>query len=144
MSFAPVLYAEDSRDDVFFMQRVWETAGIPNPLITVKDGQLAIDYLAGQGEYADRQRHPMPCLLLLDLKLPRKSGFDVLRWLREQPSLRNLKVVIVSGSNQDADMDLARSFGVLDYVVKPSSPSRLLEIVRKNQRAWLGESKGTE
>jgi CheY-like chemotaxis protein len=144
MTLPPVLYAEDSQDDVFFMRRAWEMAGIPNPLITVKDGQQAIDYLAGQGQYTDRQRYPMPCLLLLDLKLSLKTGFDVLRWIRDQSSLDRLKVVIVSGSNQHSDMDLARSLGALDYIVKPSSPNRLLEIVRKNQRLWLGEGKGTE
>jgi CheY-like chemotaxis protein len=138
MNLPPVLYAEDARDDVFFMRRALELAGIPNALVTVKDGQQAIDYLAGQGAFSDRQRHPLPCLLLLDLKLPVRSGFEVLRWVRQQPALQQLRIVIVSGSNQETDLDLARSLGVIDYVVKPSSPRRLLDIVRKGKDAWFG------
>ena len=133
----PVLYAEDERDDVFFMRYAWELAGIPNPLVEVKDGREAIDYLAGQGIYSDREKHPLPCLLLLDLNLPGKNGFDVLRWLRKQPLFKRLKVVIVSGSNQENDMATARSLGVTDYIVKPSSPKLLLEIIQQKKGSWF-------
>ena len=133
----PVLYAEDERDDVFFMRYAWELAGIPNPLVEVKDGQEAIDYLSGQGIYSDREKHPLPCLLLLDLNLPGKNGFDVLRWVREHAEFKLLKVVIVSGSNQESDMEKARSLGVTDYIVKPSSPKLLLQIVQEKKESWF-------
>ena len=133
----PVLYAEDEPDDVFFMHYVWELAAVPNPLVDVKNGQQAIDYLAGQGLFADRQKQPLPCLLLLDLNLPGKNGFDVLRWVRQQPDLKSLKVVIVSGSNQETDIETARSLGITDYIVKPSSPKRLLEIFQEKRGLWL-------
>ena len=133
----PVLYAEDDPDDVFFMHHVWELAAIPNPLIDVKDGQQAIDYLAGQGAFRDRKQYPFPCLLLLDLNMPGKSGFDVLRWLSERPKLNSLKVVIISGSNQEADIEAARNFGITDYIIKPSGVYKLLEIVQEKKDSWL-------
>ncbi len=133
----PVLYAEDEGDDVFFMRHVWELASIPNPLIDVKDGQEAIDYLEGKGHFSDREKYPLPCLLLLDLNLPGINGFEVLRWVRQQPEVKSLKVVIVSGSNQDTDVETARSLGITDYIVKPTSPSRLLEILEEKKGDWL-------
>ena len=133
----PVLYAEDEPDDIFFMRYVWELAGIPNPLVEVKDGQEAIDYLAGQGAFSDRKQYPLPCLLLLDLNMPGKSGFDVLRWIRQQPNLTSLKVVVVSGSNQEADIATARSLGITDYIIKPSGLHTLLEIVQAKKDVWL-------
>jgi CheY-like chemotaxis protein len=133
----PVLYAEDEADDFFFMGYAWEEAGLTNPLIQVKDGQQAIDYLAGHGAFVDREKYPLPCLLLLDLKLPLKSGFDVLRWIRQHPPLAWLKVVVVSGSEQETDITQAQSLGVTDYLVKPSSPARLAEILRHRRHLWL-------
>jgi len=133
----PVLYAEDEPDDVYFMKYAWEGARVANPLVHVKDGQAAIDYLAGEGAFADRDEHPLPCLLLLDLKLPAKSGFEVLEWIRKHPTLASLRVVIVSGSNQESDMERARGLGVLDYVVKPSNLSLLVSIVREKKGVWL-------
>ena len=133
----PVLYAEDEPDDAFFMQRAWKDAGAPNALVILKDGQQIIDYLAGDGAFADRQAHPLPCLLLLDLNLPFKSGFEVFRWIRSHPTLRSLKVVVVSSSSQESDTALARSLGAIDYVVKPSAPRGLLEIIRQRKHLWL-------
>ncbi len=135
----PVLYLEDEPDDIFFLKRAWEQAGVPNPLITFKTSQQAMDYLAGHGPYADRQKHPMPCLLLLDVKLPAKSGLEVLQWLRQQPTLASLKVVVLSASEQPSDMALARSLGVTDYIVKPSLPTRLIDVIREHKSAWLKE-----
>lgn len=134
---SPVLYAEDEPDDVFFLQLAWKEAGVPNPLVAVQDGQEAIRYLAGEAHYADRQKYPAPALLLLDLKLPIHSGFDVLRWLRQQPGLAALRVVILSGSDLQADHERARALGVIDYVIKPSSPALLTDIVRQRFSTWL-------
>lgn len=83
---APILYADDDENDVFFLKRAFADAGITNVIEAVADGQQAIDYLAGQGRYSDRARYPLPCLVMLDIQLPRKSGMEVLRWLR--PGLR--------------------------------------------------------
>ncbi|PWU12877.1 MAG: two-component system response regulator, partial [Verrucomicrobia bacterium] len=130
-----MLYVEDEPHDFFFMQLAWEQSAVPNPLVTVQDGQQAMDYLAGKGEFADRAKHPFPCLLLLDLKLPIRSGFDVLKWIREHSKVASLKVVIISGSFLEADIAQARTLGVADYVIKPSSPSELTVIVKQK---WKG------
>ena len=134
----PVLYIEDEPDDVFFLDRAWKQAGVANPLIVLKNAQQALDYLAGQGPYADRAQHPLPCLLLLDIKLPAKSGLEVLKWVRQNPGLNSLKAVILSASEHPAELALARSLGVSDYIVKPSLPTSLAEIVRDHKAAWLG------
>ncbi len=139
---APVLYIEDEANDVFFMQYAWEAAAIEQPLLALKNGQEAMQYLAGEPPFADREKHPLPCLLLLDLKLPIKSGFEVLTWVRHHPTLRSLRVVIVSGSELDADIERAPSRGVADYVVKPSSPAELTEILKQRYPTWL-DSAGT-
>ena len=137
MQHTPVLYAEDDEDDIFFMQVAWEKAAVSNPLITVKDGKQAMQYLMGEGAFADRQQYPAPCLLLLDLKLPIVTGFEVLQWLRGNPALKDLKVVIVSSSGQQLDIDLARKIGIQDYMAKPGVPGRLVEIVRALKERWL-------
>ena len=84
---ATILLAEDDQNDVFFMQRAFSQARLLNPLKVVRDGEETIQYLQGEGVYADRVQYPFPVLLLLDLRMPRRNGFDVLEWLRQQPGL---------------------------------------------------------
>ena len=134
----PVLLAEDEEDDVFLMKRAFSVVELSNPLVTVPDGQEAIWYLAGEGNYADRSRHPEPCLLLLDLKMPKVNGFEVLEWLQGQPQLRdNLPVIVLSSSDQEVDVRRAFELGAHDYYVKAASFERLRELVEKIKRSWL-------
>jgi CheY-like chemotaxis protein len=113
-------------------------AELSNPLITVPDGQEAISYLAGEGIYSDRSQHPEPCLLLLDLKMPKVNGFEVLEWLREQPPLRdNLPVIVLSSSAQDVDVRRAFELGAHEYLVKASSFERLREMVERIKQGFL-------
>src|SRR5262245_28825507 len=121
MPLQPVLYAEDEDNDVFLMRRAFERAGVENALQVVGDGTKAIQYLSGAGEFADRRRFPMPCLVLLDLNLPRRSGLEVLKWLREQPALQELPVVMLTSSLQDCDIGSAYNLGANGYLVKPPS-----------------------
>jgi len=93
-----ILVAEDDENDVFFLRRAFLKAGLANPLVAACDGQAAVDYLEGTGVYADRKSYPLPGLLLLDLKMPRKSGLEVLTWLRERPELSQIPVVVLSSS----------------------------------------------
>lgn len=137
MTHPPILYAEDTPDDVFFMRNAFAKADMLNPLVIVKDGQQAIDYLAGESAFADRQKNPLPCLLLLDLGLPIKCGWEVLEWLRRHSTLKSLKVVVVSASALQSDMDTAKIMGTIDYVVKPNPPTRLAEILRERKDLWL-------
>src|SRR6266478_3301620 len=116
---APILLAEDDQDDAFFLARALARSGFGNPLFAVQDGQEAVDYLAGIGPYADRASHPLPALFLLDLKMPKMSGFDVLVWLSTRPDFKELPVVVLSSSAQDSDIQKARELGADDYQVKP-------------------------
>src|SRR5881409_3646304 len=107
----PILAAEDEESDAFMLRYAFEKAGIPNPLVIVDDGRAAIDYLSGQPPDENHVAHPMPALLLLDLKMPRMSGFDVLSWLAERPEWRGLPAYILSSSAADEDIRRARALG---------------------------------
>ena len=132
-----ILLAEDNEDDLFFMQRAMRCAAIDSDLQIVRDGQATIDYLAGIGEYADRTRHPPPQLLLLDLKLPLKSGLDVLAWLRQQARWCSLVVIVLSSSREARDIHAAYRLGANAYVVKPNQVSQLNEVLAAIRQFWL-------
>jgi CheY-like chemotaxis protein len=133
----PILLVEDDQNDVFFLQYAFESAGIENPVQVVSDGQDAIHYLAGNAQYADRNRFPLPCLALLDLKLPGKMGNEVLRWMRKQPHLSNLVVVVLTSSPDSRDVDGAYENGAQSYLVKPVSLEKRLEMAKAIKRYWL-------
>src|SRR5215467_11814013 len=88
MTPPPVLYVEDDDNDVLLMRRAWAWVAVENPLQVVTDGEKALRYLSGDGPYANQVDYPMPCLVLLDLKMPKVTGLDVLRWIRSQPAFR--------------------------------------------------------
>jgi len=132
-----VLYVEDEEFDAMFMHRAFERTGLDGSLNVVADGQQAIDYLAGKGVYADRREHPLPAVILLDLKLPLVSGFEVLAWLREQPGLKNLPVVVFSSSDQPEDKAMASELGANDFVQKPSSALEFPKVVERLRQRWL-------
>jgi CheY-like chemotaxis protein len=132
-----ILLVEDDSNDVFFLQYAFETAGIRNPLQAVADGHEAINYLSGNGKYSNRQQFPLPCLVLLDLKLPGKMGRDVLRWLRRQPSLNHLLVIVLTSSSDSHDVDSAYEHGAQSYLVKPLSLEKRLEMAQAIKNYWL-------
>jgi len=132
-----ILLVEDERNDVFLLQYAFESAGIANPLQVAEDGQEAVEYLAGTGKYADRGKYPMPCLVLLDLKLPIKSGLDLLRWIQQQPALQELVVIVLSSSREKSDVDSAYQLGARSYLVKPLSMSKRLEVAKAIKHYWL-------
>jgi CheY-like chemotaxis protein len=140
MSEAPatILLVEDDPNDVLLVQRAFRRAGVDSPIQVVADGEAAVDYLAGRGPYADRERHPLPALMLLDLKLPRRSGFEVLEWLRRQPRLRRLPVVILTSSALTADTRRAYELGANSYLVKPLEFDALQDMLRAVGAYWLG------
>ena len=133
----PILLVEDEEHDVLFMQMALDAVGAKNPLSVAKDGCEAIDYLRGDGMYADRRQYPLPGLMLLDLRLPRVPGFEVLRWLRQQPAFAKLPVLVLSSSDQDSDVEAAYQLGADGYLVKPPLPSRLQAIVALIKKYWL-------
>jgi CheY-like chemotaxis protein len=128
-SVKTVLLVEDNADDVFLMQRVFKKAQITLPLQVVTDGKQAISFLEGTGDYHDRQLHPLPDLIFLDLKLPFLHGFVVLAWIRKQVRLNEVRVVILTSSMEDQDREKAEAFGS-PYLVKPPTPEMVLETMR--------------
>ena len=140
MNEKAVLYVEDDRDDVFFLQKAFGKAGITNPVTVLKDGQDAIEYLAGYGVYADRAVYPVPGLILLDLNLPKKNGFEVLEWIRKQPGFSTTPVLVLSASNQPSDIHTACALGANAYVVKPANPDELLKVALSIKDCWLTQS----
>jgi CheY-like chemotaxis protein len=132
-----ILVADDSVEDSFILKRAFEKVGTTVPLLFVKDGQELIDYLSGADGFADRKHHPMPRVLLLDLKMPKLNGFDVLRWLQRQPELRRLIVTVLSSSDESQDVNLAYDLGANSYVVKPSSMNGYDQIVEKLRDYWV-------
>lgn len=133
-----ILLVEDNPDDVFFMQRAVKAAAVQNPLQIAVDGQEAIDYLAGAGKFSDRAAFPLPCLMLLDLKLPRKTGHDVLRWVRGREDLASVIVIALTTSRESNDIAEAYRLCVNAYVVKPTSPAELTDIMVKIREFWIG------
>src|SRR6185436_101352 len=97
---AVILLVEDREDDVFLVRRSFKKASITNPLHVVKSGEGALEYLSGQGTYSNRAEHPLPGLILLDLKLPGMDGFEVLQWIRRQPGISGITVVVLTSSDQ--------------------------------------------
>ncbi|HYT59611.1 MAG TPA: response regulator [Haliangiales bacterium] len=132
-----IMLAEDDPNDVLLFQRAFQKLNLANPIQVVRDGEEAVAYLSGQGEYGDRERHPMPVLLLLDLKMPRRSGFEVLQWLRQQSGLKRLPVVVLTSSNQHPDINRAFDLGANSYLVKPGGFDSLLELVKGLDMYWL-------
>jgi CheY-like chemotaxis protein len=115
----PILIAEDEDDEAFLLQRALKKAAITNPIRRVKNGEQVIEYLAGTGAFADRIQYPLPLVVLLDLNMPKKSGFEVLEWIRAQPALRTLAVDVLSGSSREEDIERALHLGANLYLKKP-------------------------
>lgn len=127
-SLPPILVADDDPDDLFFTKRILQKAGVKNPLVALQDGEEVIRFLksadTGPGSEAG-----VPCLLVLDIKMPRCGGFEVLEWTRRQKAWRDLKVVILSGSDEPRDRKRATDLGANGYLVKPAEPKSLGEYV---------------
>src|SRR6266850_2973587 len=136
-SSSVVLIADDDSNDVFFLRRAFQKAGLPHPVLDVPDGERAISYLSGAEDYADRSQFPFPSLLFLDLKMPKVSGFEVLEWLRNQKNLGDLKVVVLSSSGLPSDIQKAKTLGANDYKVKPADIDDMVTMVKDVAERWL-------
>jgi CheY-like chemotaxis protein len=137
MAGRTVLVAEDDAGQILLLQRAFLKAGINVSVDFVKDGQETIDYLKREATYGDRAAHPFPELLLLDLNMPRVDGFGVLEWVREQPGLKRLLVVVLTTSNANEDVNRAYDLGANSYLVKPAGPSGLVELAETIKAYWL-------
>ena len=129
--------AEDDTTDAFLLERTFARTGNRTSLHFVRDGQEAVDYLSGEGTFADREQHPIPALLLSDLKMPRLDGFQVLGWLRRQPGFKRLPVVILSSSSEPGDVNRAYDLGVNSFITKPVTFESLVEVMKTIGRYWF-------
>src|SRR6266850_4008699 len=136
-----ILIAEDFEDDVYLIRHALEKAGVLNPTQVVRSGEDAIAYLQGDGEFAHRDEYPLPSLLLLDLKMPGTDGFQVLRWVRQQPGLKALRVIALTSSEDIRDVNHAYECGANSFLVKPMDFENSVEIGKFIKDYWLGKAR---
>jgi CheY-like chemotaxis protein len=132
-----ILIAEDNDDYVVLLRRSLQKGALLNPVFVVRDGEETIAYLKGEGKFADRYEYPLPTLLLLDLKMPGKNGFEVLEWIREQPGLRRLRIVVLTTSDSPQDIDKAYELGANAFMVKPLERKDFLQMTEAIKGYWL-------
>lgn len=138
------LLVEDDEDQVALIRRAFQKAKIVNPLMVVRSGEEALVYLEGAGPYVNRDEFPLPKLILLDLKMPGISGFDVLRWIRQQPELRSPRIVVLTASNEIRDVNLAYQLGANSFLVKPVDFDDFVQLSRAIQGYWIWLNKTPE
>ncbi len=134
---ATILLVEDDPNDVFLMKRALKSAAIANPVQIAEDGQQAIDYLAGTGPFTDRAAFPVPNLVFLDLKLPYRSGFEVLEWMRTHPLMESTLVVVLTSSSEEKDIKECYRLGAKSFLVKPPTQTMLLELMLSLKDYWM-------
>ena len=133
-----LMLVEDDANDVALFQRAFAKSGLVNPVRVLRDGEEAVLYLQGSGPYADRALYPLPSLILLDLKMPRKNGLEVMAWMREQPEpIRGVPVVMLTSSEERSDIRQAHALGARSYLVKPVAPKDLLDMLKSIGMYWM-------
>jgi CheY-like chemotaxis protein len=136
-----VLYVEDNANDFELLKRASRKCGTPFTLRHAEDGDQAIAYLNGAGAYADREEYPFPDLVLLDLRMPRLDGFEVLQWIRTNPETMTLPVVVLAGSSFRADIRRALELGANSYAAKPAKFEELQVLIDQIADVWLAREK---
>ena len=137
---SPVLLVEDDDDTVLLIRRALQKAGVITPLQVAKSGEQAIEYLAGTGRYCDWKQFPLPSIVLLDLKMPGISGFEVLKWIRQQPGIKALRVAILTASTLQQDIKTAYDLGANIFLSKPMEASKLVELMEMLNGQWLQQA----
>jgi CheY-like chemotaxis protein len=125
-----ILLVEDNEDDVFLMKRALKRVGVINSLFVVEDGQEAFDYLGGFGKFSERATYPSPAMVFLDLKLPFKSGHEILAWIREQKEFEPMVVVVLTSSNEPSDITKSYQLGANSFLVKPPTVEKLRAVLK--------------
>jgi CheY-like chemotaxis protein len=136
-SVPTVLHIDDDPNDTELFQAAASRAKVRFAIQNVSDGEQAMAYLNGRGVHSDRTRYPLPVLILLDLKMPRATGFDVLKWIRKHPEVGNLPIVILSGSELRDDIQQAYAVGADSYLVKPIGFNALVALVTNIEKSWI-------
>jgi CheY-like chemotaxis protein len=132
-----ILVVDDNPLDTKLIIRAMSKARILNPVRSVNDGAKAIDYLSGVAPYNNRQENPLPVLILLDLKLPKRDGFEVLQWIRSQEILKRIPVIVLTSSAETPDINRAYDRGANSYLVKPVESDALVEMLKNVELYWL-------
>jgi CheY-like chemotaxis protein len=132
-----MLIAEDDPHDVFLLKRALNKAGLPIQPKFFDDGEKALSYLLGKAPYENRKAYPLPHLLLLDVKMPGKSGFDLLRDVRTSPELKRLIAIMFSSSSEQQDVDRAYDLGANAYMVKPTDSTELITLLQRLYAFWF-------
>ena len=140
---ATILLVEDEPSDVFLMKRALKGAQILNPLQVACNGQEAINYLSGSDKFSDRTQFPLPSIVFLDLKLPYKSGFEVLEWIRSQSHLDQTLVMVLTSSSEERDIAQCYKLGARTFLVKPPTPAMLLELLVSLKDFWVKHNEFT-
>jgi CheY-like chemotaxis protein len=140
---ATILLVEDEPSDVFLMKRALKAAQIPNPLQVACDGREAINYLSGTEKFSDRAQFPIPSIVFLDLKLPYKSGFEVLTWIRGQSHLDQTLVMVLTSSSEERDIAQCYKLGARTFLVKPPNAAMLTELMVSLKDFWVRHNEFT-
>jgi len=135
---------EDSEDDIALLRRAFAKCRVMNPLQVVKNGPEAIEYLQGAGRYRNREKFPLPRIILLDIKMPGMSGLDVLKWIREQPSVRGIRVIMLTSSDSVRDVNAAYQLGANSFLVKPNDFDDLVKLTQSIQGYWVWTDTGPQ
>lgn len=133
-----ILHVDDDPSDVVLLKQACRRAEVSFELKTVVDGESALAYLSGTGSFGDREANPLPMLVLLDLKMPRMTGFDVLNWIRSNETFKTLPVVVFTASNQEGDIRRAYEIGANSYLVKPVGIHTLIDMLKVLDTYWVG------
>lgn len=132
-----ILLIEDESTDAALLLRGFEKAQILNPVVHLTNGDDALRYLAGAGEYADRRKYPLPALMLLDLKLPGMTGIQLLQWMRVQGEVKRIPVVVLTTDNNPDTINAAYDLGANSYLVKPGNTAEIARMVQAIQNYWV-------
>ena len=133
----PILYVEDNEDDVTTLRYALFKNGFANPFHAVNSGEDALSYLQGEGKYADRRHYPMPYVLLLDINLPVRSGWDILRWVRSRPEVASMIVLMIGGSGTEYEHEMAQRLGANGYHMKAFDRQQFNDLAVRIGQFWL-------
>jgi CheY-like chemotaxis protein len=131
-----LLVVEDNEDDIFFIERIFKQIGARCDLRFVRDGVEAVEYLSGKGQFEDRAKHPLPTIILLDLKMPRMNGFGVLEWMQKQPEIKLIPTIVVTSSTMQEDVTRAYRAGANAVMNKPVDKDSLLQMLKTFHLYW--------